>query len=1048
MNYTVIFKKVITLLLTLASGSVFLYGQMTVTGKVTDAETAEALIGVNVVLQGTTSGTITDVDGNYTIVVQDQNSVLRFSYVGYHEKDLMVGNQTRLDVTMQTSVQALDEIVVIGYGTQKKIDLSGAVSVVKSDDLETIPIVSAGEALKGRAAGVYVKSNSGQPGSDPSLLIRGRSSISAGNSPLIVVDGVPGVPMGSVDFNDVLSFSVLKDAASAAIYGSAGANGVILITTRRGEAGKTRVNANYSATWIFPPEKLGVLNSEQSLDLIRELGRETDISSMLGDQYRSALDPLGGMIDTNNLVHNDWQDEIFRVAMRHNASLAFAGGQEKFAYNVSAGYLSEEGYLKPTEYQRFTFRSNLDYKLSDKLSMMTDLAVTRTSRRTVTEGEFAWNGATILTALNTYELIPKYDERNGGYFVNPFQPNVDIPPANINGSYGRGYNTRLVAKYGLVYEFLPGLSYRFDLMSQISLSKSSSYRSRYHTDVGRQASGSASSSTSEGFGWDMNHFLSYQKSLGQHNLEALAGFVTESSHSYSMSASRRGYPTDTIPHVYVEYRNFPGLTVGYTAGSGRSDYLKLSYVGRLTYNYNSRYFFQLNFRADGSSRFGPENRWGVFPSGSLAWRFSEENFMEPLAFLSNGKLRLTYGKTGNDAFGSYLYASFWSATGHGMWNNDDLAAGFSPNTGRAPNPYLQWEESVEQNLGLDLGLWNNRITTTIDIYNKDSYNLLYNADLPPHTGYTAGYLNLGRVNVKGLDFQLTTFNISKSNFSWSTTLTLSADRNKVADLGGLDDQFSGEQNIVRVGYPIDSHYGYVMEGVFPDQESVDSRNVTLPDGTIQPYQYIGTSAGDVIFKNMNGFQTDSVGNILLDINGNPYKIITSDDRVIIGNPNPDFYFGFENTFTYKNWNLSVFFQGTYGNDIYSLTRREIERMDHFFNYSSVVLDRWRNPGDITNVPRATVVDPNANSDTPSTRFIEDGSFVRLKYITLSYRIPQRAMSRLGMSSAHVYVTGENLLTITNYSMYDPEIATNGSQGIDMGGVPQARLFVAGVRLNF
>jgi TonB-linked SusC/RagA family outer membrane protein len=586
-------------------------------------------------------------------------------------------------------------------------------------------------------------------------------------------------------------------------------------------------------------------------------------------------------------------------------------------------------------------------------------------------------------------------------------------------------------------------------MARIGLDKNNSYRSRYHTDVGRQTDGSANASSGESFRWDMNHLLNYTRSFGKHNLELMGGFVTLTSHNWGNSAQRQGFPTDSIPHVYLETRDVGTIPVKYNGNSSDVKYAKYSYIGRLNYNFAGRYYVQFNIRADGSSRFGKNNRWGTFPSASIAWRLSEEPFMDNVNFLRNLKLRATYGVTGNDAFANFLHTSTYTAgANYPIWGTDEIAVGYSPSA--IANPDLRWEEVTEKAVGLDLGLWKGRIDMVLNGFIKDSKDLLYYANIPAHTGFSQAWVNIGKVRVTGFELQLTTRNVSKKDFSWRSTLTFSHDRNEVLSLGQIEaPQFSGrdQESVVKKGLPINAMWGWIMEGIFQNQEGIDAQASTLPDGTVVPYQNENTAPGDIRFANTNGFEVDSIGNVILDREGNPVVRVDDNDRTDIGKPNPDFHFGLDNTFRYKNLEFSFFFQGMYGNDILSLTRREIERMDHYFNFSSVVANRWQYEGQDTDVPRSSISDPNRNNSI-STRWLEDGSFLRLKYVTLAYKLPENLLSPAGIRHARIFVTAENLLTFTRYSLYDPEIATNSSRGIDMGGYPQARTITFGINLGF
>lgn len=1031
-NTSYIMRLKITILFLIITASA--YSQRNVSGTITDAS-GFPLPGVNVIVKDTQKGTVTNLQGYYQIIVENENSVLQFSYVGFESQEIRVDDRDEISLILKEDTRLLDEVVVIGYGKQKKSDLSGSVAVVDMDELESIPITSAGEALKGRAAGVLVTSNSGQPGSAPNILIRGKSSISAGNNPLVVVDGIPGASLSDVDFRDVVAVTVLKDAASAAIYGSAGANGVILVTTKRGESGKNLIEFRSFFEIKTPPRKIELLGSEDAFELMKEIDLESgDAIPYLGDQYISNI-----MIDTTNLVETDWQDQLFRsTAPTQSYALSFSGGNDDINYRISGSYTKDVGYIRPSESERFSLRSNLDYTFSEKLRMLTDFALIRSDQRSVSTGDFAWNGTSMLTAMNTLPFLPIYAE-DGSFFINPLQPNIDIPNAGIADNNSHNYQTRLIGRYGLYYELIDGLSYTFEFMPTVTLNKSESYTSKHYTYIGRSVNGRASSGASDNVRYDMNHLLKYSLQLKNHNLDLMGGFVMESSTNRSRNASGSGFLTDSIPHVIN--------TVNSNGSSGFAEYSKYSYVARASYNFNSRYFLQLNLRADGSSRFGVNKRWGTFPSASAAWRISQERFLSNSNWVTELKVRGTVGITGNDMFSNYLNVStYTSGANYPIWGTDDVAAGYVPSS--LYNPNLKWEEQFEKSLGLDLSLWKGRIDFVAEVYVKDSYDLLYNASPPIESGFSSAWLNIGEVQSKGYDLMLTTHNISKKDLSWRTNVTFSVNHTKVMSLGDLtESQFSGRDGeyIITPGEYIDAFYGWEMTGIYQNPEEISVMNTVLADGTPVYYQNELTSPGDVIFANTNGYETNEDGEFLLDANGNPYSVVNSNDRKVIGKPHPDFFYGVDNTLSYKNFELNVFLQGVYGNDILSLTRREIERMDHYFNYSAVTLDRWKYEGQETNVPRPTTADPNENNRI-STRWMEDGSYLRVKYVTLSYNFPDRIISNIGLSRCRIYFTLNNLYTFTNYSLYDPEIATNG-RGTDMGGYPQARSYTFGLNIS-
>lgn len=964
------------------------YGQGTTVRGVVKDISGDALPGVSVKVKGGTGGTTTDGNGQFTLKTPD-NAVLIFSYIGYQVKEEAVQGSSTLEITLLPSNQELDEVVVVGYGTQRKGDITGAVGVVSQEAFESRPNTQFGSILQGKTAGVQVSSPGGKPNAGLNIRIRGTSSITSSSDPLYVVDGVPIADTRSINPADIESMSILKDAASAAIYGAQGANGVVLITTKKGKEGKTRVDLNAYAGFSSVWRKLDVLNASQYRELMTALGRNTD-----WDRYTA---------------NTNWQDEVFQQGASQNYQLAFSGKSNKTTYYLSGGWTKQKGAVRSAEMDRYNFKVNLQQEVNNWLTLGTNLGYTRYHDVDVADNQAVNQGGVIMGILSTPPNIGIYNP-NGTFTSNPFQ-DWENPIAFTDGSE-RGYrNQRVIGNAYAEITFLPGLKFRSNFGIDAGSGVYEYFLDPIRTSYGRAQEGIGRYNTDQRNYWIADNTLTYNKQLEKHNFGALLGMVAQKTQWENSETERTGFSGTSIttPNAGSVIR---------IANVSKREKANVSVIGRVNYDFDGKYLFTANFRADNSSNFGSENKWGYFPSFSAGWRLSKENFLNEVSWLDDLKLRAGWGIVGNDNVGEYAY---WGRVASDA--NYPFGGVISPGTrpSTLQNDNLKWEETKQTNIGLDISVFNARLNFSADAYLKKTSDLLLNVPVPRATGFDYVLQNAGALENKGLEFQVNSRNLAGA-LKWETDLNISLNRNKVSDLAGttiLGANISGRGDLsyTTVGNPIGMFYGYVFTGVDPQ-------------------------TGDALYLRNDGTSSN-----------NP----SPDDRRIIGNPNPDFIYGLTNTFGYKNFGFSIFLQGSQGNDIYNGTRVETEGMIDAKNQTTAVLDRWTSPGQLTNVPRA--VPDNTNNSRNSTRFVENGSYLRVKSVTLSYNLPETLLSRLKLSNVKVYVTGENLFTVTNYKGFDPEVnaftntndATQNKNtfvGIDYGTYPQTRNLIFGLNVSF
>lgn len=955
--------------------------QTTITGLISDSS-GEPIPGASIILKGTTTGTISDMDGNYNLTGNvPAEGILVYSFIGMKTQELAINGRSIINIVLEDEVLGLDEVIVIGYGTQQKKDVTGSVALVGADELESRPNTQLGSLIQGRAAGVRVASSSGKPSQGLSIRVRGTNSITAGSEPLYVVDGIPTSDTRSINPADVASMTVLKDASSAAIYGAQGANGVVLITTKQGKSGKTQVTLDaytgFSEVW----NTLDVLNGEQYRDLMTEMGQSTD-----WNRYNK---------------NTDWQNEIFQRGVSQNYQISMSGKSEQTAYYVSGGWVQQVGAVRSAEMDRANFKINLDQDVNDWLTVGTRIAYTKYRDVDVNDNNAINQGGVLTGVINTPSVIGIYNE-DGTFTSNPFQ-NWENPVASTDGSDREYKNERFLGNMYVKVKFLTDFSFKSNFGIDNSNGIYDYFLDPYRTSYGTAKNGIGTNNTDHSSYWMAENILSYTKKAGNHSLEVLAGNVVQKFLWESAYITTENFSSDGVTTTN-------GGSIIASAGNTKAEKSNISYLSRLNYSCDDKYLLTANFRADASSVFGDDNRWGYFPSFSAGWRLSHESFMESFDFLNDLKVRAGWGVVGNDQVRNYAY---YGTVGS---NNYPIGGQLMPGTypKAMDNNALKWEESEQTNIGLDISVFNGRLQLTADAYHRKTRDLLLDAPLPASTGYTSALQNIGNLENKGLELSLSTVNIDKQ-VKWSSTFNISFNRNEVTNLvveslpmGNIAGR--GEAILLEEGQPLGTLYGYVWGGVDP-------------------------ATGNAYYMDQNGESTFSP---------------TAEDRTIIGNANPDFFYGLNNSVSYKGIGLTVFLEGSYGNDMLNATRIDSEGMIDPKNQLLSVNDRWRQAGDVTDIPKASW--SNTDNSRISTRFIEDASYLRVKTVTLSYDLPQSLLSKINLAGVRVYATGENLLTFTDYSGFDPEVnafgGSNTLQGIDYGTYPQTRNIIFGLNVTF
>lgn len=965
-----------------------------VRGIITD-KTGEPLIGVSVTVKGTGKGTVTDMNGKWALSVSE-GSVLNFSYIGYSAETVKVGKSNSYNISLSEDNQLLDEVVVIGYGSMKRKDITTAVSVVSTADIDERPIIDAAQALQGKAAGIQVVQPSGAPGEGMSIRVRGATSVQASNEPLYIVDGMPNDNISSLSPADIESMQVLKDASSAAIYGARAANGVVLITTKRGKVGNPQVKFSAYVGLSQLGKKIDALNTEEYKDLMKELKKYSNVAPTIPDSEKRYV---------------DWTDMFFKTGLNQNYQLSVSNGTDKLRYFVSGGYTNEQGIIEKASFRRYNFRANIDNQHTKWLKMALNFAYTNTKGQEVNQSRSSMRAGSILSVINTPPFMQQWDNENPGQYDENAYGSRILNPLAANSADNITSADYLKGSLGFTFDILKGLQFKSTFGIDLSNNHWDYFLDPKSTSDGRGTKGRVEESYSRNIEWLFENILTYDFSLKKHNFSLMGGATQQ--HAQYNGAWLAGFDlADSYPNIHsISAANQIDKDA---CGSSASAWSLASFLGRIAYNYDSKYLLTMNFRADGSSRFAPGHRWGYFPSASAGWRVSSEKFMEPLKnVIDDMKLRIGWGMNGNQSgIGNYSYLASMSASKVAP-TTENLYPGLAISPYSAANTELTWEKTMQWNAGLDLTMLDSRVTFSVDAYYKKTKDLLLTVSLPDNVNLPGGITrNDGEMVNKGMEFSVSSQNL-KGAFQWNTDFNISFNRNKLTKLGLNKIYYYAEMYetresavILKEGIPLGTFYGYVSEGVDPE-------------------------TGNIIYSDLNK-------------NGS----LDPGDRTEIGCAQPDFIYGMTNTFSYAGLNLSVFLQGSQGNDIFNASRIDTEGMFDFRNQSKAVLDRWKRPGMITDIPRVGNIENSHNS----TRFVEDGSYLRLKTVTLSYDFNKKWLKKMHLSKLQAYVTGQNLLTLTKYSGYDPEVNAYGAdavaQGVDYGTYPQSKALIFGLNVEF
>jgi TonB-linked SusC/RagA family outer membrane protein len=977
---------------------------ITVSGKVVSQEDGSGIPGVNVIVKGTTMGTVTDVNGTYTIEVPNDDGVLVFSYVGLETQEVSIAGRNVIDVELAPDNVQLSEVIVVGYGTARKKDLTGSVARVSSEDISALPLYNVEQALNGRAAGVSVQQNSGTPGGRLEVRVRGGNSMIGSNEPLYVVDGI--AMTGAVDYlnpNDIESIDILKDASATAIYGSRGANGVVIITTKRGDknqSGKIEISSYYGVQ-----QEIGryeVLDAVEFATVANERAKNDGIAPFFD-------------LDTVSNPGYDWQDLVIRTAKIQSHTVTFSGGSKATRYAFSTNYFQQDGIIINTGVKRGSMRFNLDHEVNKLINVGFNVTL---ARREVNQLEVDNGGLGASVYVDAMAMPPTlngpYDSQGNLYQIDQMPEYDYVSLSVVNPLYYGGQKNRLLASTALINTYL-----------EINIFKDLKFRSTFGLEYTQSISEQFTPITYPGdlgYGRDgysfLNSFLNeniltYTKSFGtEHKLNVIGGFTTQTSLSRSLSASASGLANNA-----TENYDLSAASIINAPSQGYSDWRLLSFLGRANYSLKDRYLLTASIRSDGSSRFGDGNKWATFPSAALGWRLSEEPFLKSVSVIDDLKIRASYGITGNTALSPYQSLDRMSSVRIVQGNKTD-EVGYTPSA--LANNDLRWETTTQIDIGFDLSLFKNRIGLSFDYYKKNTNNLLASVPLPPSIGFASSLKNVGEIENKGIEISLNAIILDRA-FKWDITGQFSTNQNKIVDLAGDSDifgstashPFNATINIAREGYPMGVFFGLLEDGL--------------------------DNNGLVKYKDVDGNGT-----------------VNSLDRVILGTPYPDFTYGLNSTMSYKNFDLNIFFQGVHGRDLFwetagvnlnSFQRGMNQFKDLYGNY-------WtsENPDPNAKYPKVS----SATSVQPSDRYVYDASYLRLKMVRLSYNIPVKKIAWL--SKAQIYAAGTNLLTMTSYPGLDPEVNTLGSDsnaigsrlrvGLDDSAYPNAKVYTIGMNLGF
>jgi TonB-linked SusC/RagA family outer membrane protein len=994
----------------------------TVSGTILD-ESGQGLPGATIKVKGTEVAVTTDNQGRFHLPNANNDAVIIVSFVGYRPQELPVKAHRNFIIRLEPEHNTLTDVVIVGYGTQKKKELTGSISTVPKENLNQ-GVSSVDNLLQGAAPGLQVTQSSGQPGASATVRIRGGNSITAGNEPLYVIDGFPFYndntsTQGSINPNssaqglnalatinpsDIESIEVLKDASATAIYGSRGANGVVIITTKKGKKGHADVNYSVYAGQQQVRKKLPLLNGSQFAQLTNDIQASQSLPAFYSDEQVNSFG-----------AGADWQSAAFRKAPIQNHAISVSGGDEKSTFDISGNYYDQEGIILNSAFKRISVRANYARNVTDQFK----IGLNASGSQSYQDGS---SGTNIASILYTAPTVPIRNADGSYNTSNPFSatPGNAIQDLQIVTNETDAF--RVLGNFFGEYEIIPGLKAKVSIGADVINTRQNQF-SPSNSSLGYATNGIASIGANKTGTWVNENTLTYSKAFTDHSFNVLVGYTTQTSTGYFNTSGSQNFISNLSG-----YNSLQGGSVPLIPTSGQYSWTLNSWLARINYSYLHRYNFTITGRADGSSRFGTNNKWGYFPSAGFSWNAKEEDFLKDVKPISNLNVRLSAGTTGNQEIGEYQSLITLSPTNY--FFNGTVQTGFAPTS--LGNPDLKWEKTAQYDLGVDLGLWDNRVSITADAYYKKTSNLLISVPVQLSSGYAAELENVGSVENKGLELALNTDNIKTGTFKWKTSATISFNRNKVLSLEGQQSFFAQIPDaysdllyklspvIVKVGSPLGTVWGYKSAGIIQSGDNI-SQLPTL--GTQQ--------AGDRKYVD-------------IDKNG----VINPNDKTDIGNVQPKFTYGFSNTFTYRNFDLFVFFQGSYGNKIYNLLQEELELNNLGQNASTVLLDRWTPTNPSNNVPRASYSPVAQVLD----RYMQNGSYLRLKNISLGYNFSPSVAHKILAKQLRIYVSAQNLLTITHYSGYDPEVNTFGQnnllQGIDFGAYPSSKTFLAGLNITF
>lgn len=1044
--------KIIATFFLLICGSVVFAQTRTVKGKVVD-KAHEPLIGVAVNIKNTSQGSITDFEGNYSIQVNNENATLVFSYIGYDKQEIKVGTRNVVDVVMQEASIALDQVVVVGYGTSKRGDVTGSISSIDAGEIKKVPVVNVGQALQGRMSGVQVTNNDGTPGAGVQVLIRGVGSF-GDNSPLYVVDGYPGASISNLNPSDIQSIDVLKDASAAAIYGNRAANGVVIITTKRGNSDKMQLSVDATVSVQFKPATFDVLNAQEFAALATEISKNENAPVLDAWSNPSALRTI------------DWQDLMYRAGLKQNYNLSLRGGSEKVQTSISLGLTDQKGVVQFSDYKRYNIALTQDYMPLKWLKSSTNLRYAYTDNKTVFGSGQGGVGrlAKLIPTMTGNPVTDEVENADGvfGYYdknANAVRDNENVY-ARSKSNDQKNISHNLVANTSL--EIIPFKGLAFKTNFGISYGASSGYDFNPYDDrvpTTRLATYRQYASNSFEYLWE--NTLNYSNTFGKHSIDVLGGVSIQENTARNMSVYGEGLTSDGL-------RNLGSLQTMRDISGNQQTWSLASQFARLTYKFDERYILTGTVRRDGSSRFMRGNRWGVFPSVSAAWRIKEESFLEDVDFISNLKLRASYGEAGNQNIGLFQYQSSYTtgkrSSNYGYVFGQDKTYIDGMVQSFLPNPNLKWETSKQTDIGIDLGLFNNKLMITADYYIKKSSDFLLEIQMPAQTGFTKATRNVGSVKNNGFEFSID-YRDNSHDFKYGINLNLTTVKNKIEKLSPGKDAVANLQNLgfpttgntswavfsmSEVGGSIGEFYGFQTDGIIQSQAEIDALNENArrlnKDDNVW-YITSGTAPGDRKFIDQNG---DGV--------------ITDADRVALGSPLPKFYGGIYFSGEYKNFDFNLFFNYSVGNKILNFVERNLISMGGegsigLQNIGKEFYDnRWTATNPTNKYPRAVWSDVSGNSRV-SDAFVENGSYLRLKNIEIGYTLPANILKKASISKLRIFASVQNLFTITGYSGMDPEIGQSISSstgaaggvtasGVDVGIYPYSRFFSMGFNLEF